>query len=74
MAVKMFDNLALVDFYGERFTGEERYIIVTNDSSFTFLEDHLEDLGDILEKLYIYVINDGQIAEERAVSEEMFLF
>lgn len=72
--VKMLENLALVDFYSERYTGEERYIIVTNDIGFALTEEHLEDLGDIMVKVYIYLVQNGQVVEERAVRDEMFLF
>ncbi|AKM18688.1 RNA polymerase-associated protein RapA [Geobacillus sp. 12AMOR1] len=65
MNVKMFDCLGLVDFYSERFNGEERYIILTNDHNYMPSEQHLEDLSDILSNVYIYVVQDGQIVEER---------
>ncbi len=72
--IKMFDCLALVDFYSERFNGEERYIILTNDPNYMPSEEHLEDLADILKKVYIYVVQDGEIIEERAMEKEIFVF
>lgn len=72
--IKMFDCLALVDFYSERFNGEERYILLTHDPNYMPSEEHLEDLADILSKLYIYVVQDGQIVQERAMAEEIFVF
>ena len=72
--VKMFDNMALVDFYSERFNGEERFIIISNNEHYMPTEDHLEDLGDMLEKVYIYVIKNGQVVAERAMKEEIFIF
>ncbi|MBB3906531.1 DEAD/DEAH box helicase [Anoxybacteroides rupiense] len=74
MNIKMFDCLALVDFYSERFNGEERYILLTHDPDYMPSEEHLEDLADILSKLYIYVVQDGQIVQERAMAEEIFVF
>jgi hypothetical protein len=35
-------------------------------------EEHLEDLADILNKVYIYVVQDGGIIEERAMEKEIF--
>ncbi|MDQ0163332.1 hypothetical protein J2S06_002412 [Bacillus alveayuensis] len=72
--IKMFDCLALVDFYSERFNGEERYIILTNDPNYMPSEEHLEDLEDILKKVYIYVVQDCEIIEERAMKKEIFVF
>ncbi|MFU1991975.1 helicase-related protein [Priestia megaterium] len=72
--IKIFDCLALVDFYSERFTGEERYIILTNDENYMPTEEHIEDLSDILEKVYIYVVKDKQIILERAMREEIAAF
>lgn len=72
--VKMFDNLALVDFYSERFNGEERFIIISKNDDFFLSDEHIEDLGDLLKKVYIYVIKDDQVAKERALRKEMFLF
>jgi superfamily II DNA or RNA helicase len=72
--IKMFDCLALVDFYSERFNGEERYIILTNDPNYMPSEEHLEDLADILNKVYIYVVKNGEIIEERAMEKELMFF
>jgi hypothetical protein len=52
--VKVFDNMVLVDFYSERFNGEERFIIISNNEYYMLTEEHLEDLSDLLEKVYIY--------------------
>lgn len=52
--VMKFDNLGLVDFYIERFNGEERFIILVKDQDEIKISDEvLEDLNDILEKVYI---------------------
>ncbi|MBB6451621.1 superfamily II DNA or RNA helicase [Salirhabdus euzebyi] len=69
--VKMMVPLALVDFYSERFNGEERYIILTNQSDYFPTEEYLEDLRDILSKVYIYTINNGVIVDERAMADEV---
>jgi superfamily II DNA or RNA helicase len=71
--VKMFDNLSLVDFYSERFNGEERYIILTDNAKFIPRDFYLEDLHEILEKIYIYVVNNGEIVEVKAMKDEMVL-
>lgn len=73
MNVKMFDCLGLVDFYSERFNGEEHYIILTNDENYSLTEDYLEDLYEILDKVYIYIMKDGQVCKVRAMKDEMFL-
>ncbi|RID89026.1 helicase [Peribacillus asahii] len=72
--VKMFDNMALVDFYSERFNGEERFIIISNNDHYMPTEEHLEDLGDMLEKVYIYIVKHGQVVAERAMREELFIY
>lgn len=69
--VKQYDNLGLVDFYSERFNGEERFIIVTKNSEFQFTVEHLEDLHSILNKTYVYVINGGEIITEFELQNEL---
>lgn len=71
--IKMFNSLALVDFYSERFNGEERYIILTNDESFFPSDLYLEDLDDILGKVHIYVVKDDQVVMERALKDEIVI-
>ncbi|GAE27488.1 hypothetical protein JCM9140_3636 [Halalkalibacter wakoensis JCM 9140] len=73
MNVKMFDSLGLVDFYSERFNGEERYIILTTDERYSLSDDQLEDLHEILDKVYIYVMIDGHVYMEKAMKDGMFL-
>lgn len=67
---KAFNSFALVDFYSERFNGEHRFIIVTEKDNYLPSEDHLEDLRDNLEKVYIYVIRNGLVVKERAIADE----
>jgi hypothetical protein len=71
---KVYKPFALVDFYSERFNGEPRFIIVTNQHHYSLSEDHIEDLGDILDKVYIYVVENGDVIVERAMAEEVFTF
>ncbi|MGG2093476.1 helicase-related protein [Bacillus sp. S13(2024)] len=71
--VKQFRNLGLVDYYSERFNGEERYIILTNNPAFALNDFYLDDLHEILEKVYIYVVRDGEVVEERAIKDEMII-
>jgi len=59
----MYDNLGLVDFYSERFNGEERFIILTETPDFMLSEAHLEDLNNILDKTYLYLIKNGELEE-----------
>lgn len=73
MNVKMFDCLGLVDFYSERFNGEERYIILINDENYSLPEDYLEDLYEILDKVYIYIMKGDHVCKVRAMKDEMFL-
>ncbi|MGI1798588.1 helicase-related protein [Priestia sp. TRN 1309] len=70
--VKMFDNLSLIDYYSERFNGEERYIILTNSQHFVPKSFYLEDLNEILDKVYIYIVKDNEIIEERAMKTALF--
>ncbi|WP_078596328.1 DEAD/DEAH box helicase [Evansella clarkii] len=65
MNVKQYNNLGLVDFSSERFNGEERFIILTNDPQFEFTEYEEEALGDILDKVYIYIVEGGEVKEVR---------
>ncbi|WP_338472809.1 helicase-related protein [Niallia sp. XMNu-256] len=69
--VRMFNNLSLVDFYSERFNGEERYIILTENEQFIPGGFYLEDLHDILEKVYIYVVRNGEVVSEKAMKDEI---
>lgn len=71
--VKSFYSLALVDFYSERFNGEPRYILMTEQLDYFPSEDHLEDLRDILDKVYIYVVQNGQVVQERSIAEEIIV-
>lgn len=71
---KSFNTFALIDFYSERFNGEPRFIIVTDREDYFPSEDHLEDLQDILDKVYIYVVKNGEIAQERAMRDEILIF
>ncbi|MCM3358658.1 helicase-related protein [Psychrobacillus sp. MER TA 171] len=61
--VKMYDNLGLVDFYSERFNGEERFIVLTNKPDFMLSEAHIEDLNSIIDKTYVYLINGDEFVE-----------
>lgn len=62
--VKQYDNLGLIDFTSERFNGEERYIILTTDPWFELTERELEDMHEIIESLYIYVVDKGVVQQE----------
>ncbi|WP_174612906.1 DEAD/DEAH box helicase [Virgibacillus ihumii] len=62
--VKQYDNLGLIDFSSERFNGEERYILLTSDSDFMLSERELEDLHDVLDMLFVYVVKNGLVEEE----------
>lgn len=69
--VKAFHPLALVDFYSERFNGEPRYILISDKLDYFPSEDHLEDLHDILDKVHIYILQNGQVVQERSMAEEI---
>ncbi|AIQ22012.1 helicase-related protein [Paenibacillus sp. FSL H7-0737] len=63
--IRVFHPFSLVDFYSERFNGESRYIIVTNDEKYWPSEDYHEDLKEIQDKTYIYVVKSGNCIEEK---------
>lgn len=65
--LRTFNNLGLVDFYSERFNGEERFIIITNKENFIITDEHLEDLHNIVNKTYIYIIAGDKIEEVKAI-------
>lgn len=65
MNVQQFDNLGIVDFSSERFNGEERYIILTNNFHFALSEKEYEQLYDVIDKVYIYYVQDNTVIEER---------
>jgi hypothetical protein len=69
--VKIYDNLGLVDFYSERFNGEERFIILTNKLDFMLSEAHIEDLNSIIDKTYVYLIK-GEDFEEMKLTTSLF--
>ncbi|MFC4402381.1 helicase-related protein [Gracilibacillus xinjiangensis] len=71
--VKAYAPFSLVDFYSERFNGEERFIILTENKNFFPDEDYIEDLHEILEWVYIYVVKDGRVVEERAMDKEIVI-
>lgn len=37
------------------------------------VEDQLEDLRDILDKVHIYIVQNGQVVQERSMAEEIIL-
>ena len=63
--VKTFGNLSLVDFYSERYNGEERFIILTNHTNYVFSEEYIEDLKSMADKTYVYSISDKGITENK---------
>lgn len=62
--VKMLKAFALVDFYSERFNGEPRYIIVTENKGMVLPSDYMEDLQEIIDWTYIYVVKENRVVEE----------
>lgn len=63
--LRSFKNFGLVDFYSERFNGEERFIILTDKINFMLSHEHLEDLHSIIDRTFVYVILNNEIVEER---------
>lgn len=61
--MKSYGNLGLIDFYSERYNGEERFIILTDKASFNFSDNHLEDLHNIVDKIYVYILDGSNIEE-----------
>ena len=66
--VKQYDNLGLVDFYSERFNGEERFIILTDRPDFMLSEAHIEDLNSIIDNTYVYLVIGKEIEEMKLVA------
>src|SRR5699024_2685172 len=50
--VKAYAPFALIDFYSERFNGEERFIILSDNEDFYPSDDYIEDLRSILNKVF----------------------
>lgn len=67
--LKAYGNLGLVDFYSERFNGEERFIILTDRVNYMLSDEHLEDLNSILDKTYIYLITKDGFEEIKVVNK-----
>lgn len=71
--VKMFDPLARVDFYSERFNGEPRFIILTDNRDFFPLEEHLEDFADIAEYTYVYYVQGKVVVDEQKLARRVLV-
>jgi hypothetical protein len=67
---KVFDGLGLVDFYSERYNGEPRYVILCTNSSPNLSERHHSDLGPIVDKTYLYLLENGEVLEERWLGQK----
>ncbi|MBT2285839.1 hypothetical protein J7E78_20045 [Paenibacillus polymyxa] len=66
---KIFNPFSLVDFYSERFNGEPRFIIGTENQDYQPSEEYLEDLTDIVDFTYMYIIKDRTILREKKLRE-----
>jgi hypothetical protein len=69
----MFDPLARVDFYSERFNGEPRFIILTDNRDFFPSEEYLEDLADIAEYTYVYYIQGNVVVDEQRLAQRILV-
>ncbi|WP_435924152.1 hypothetical protein [Paenibacillus sp. DYY-L-2] len=67
--IKAFHPYSLVDFYSERFNGEPRFIIISDDEMYWPSEEYTEDLKEIEDRTYIYVVKDGTVKEERKLTD-----
>ncbi|MBZ4688658.1 MAG: hypothetical protein PWQ96_1771 [Clostridia bacterium] len=72
--MKTYDNFALVDFYSERYNGEPRFIIISEQPNPQFSEEYMEHLKDILDRTYIYVVREGTVVSEKAMVNEVTLW
>lgn len=72
--VKMFGPLARVDFYSERFNGEPRFIILTDNRDFFPSEEYLEDLADIAEYTYVYYIQGNVVVDEQRLAQRILVW
>jgi len=59
--LQVFDELGLVDFYSETPEGEPRLIIAADDSNYQLSQTRRQDLGEWLEKTYLYYIENGDV-------------
>lgn len=66
--VKAYAPFALVDFASEHYSGEERFIIITDRNDFFLDESYLEDLREIKKKVYVYIVIEGKIALEKEMA------
>ncbi|GED30273.1 helicase-related protein [Brevibacillus centrosporus] len=71
--VKMFAQLAKFDFYSERFNGEPRYIILTDNKDFFPSEAYLEDLSDVAQHTFIYYIQDNIVVSEKKLPPRLLV-
>lgn len=62
--VKRYPAFSLVDFLSEDEDGNTRFIIVTDRENMTLSENHIQDMGDLREKTYLYFIKDKKIFEK----------
>ncbi|UOY92507.1 DEAD/DEAH box helicase [Ectobacillus sp. JY-23] len=62
--VKMYPNLALVDFMSEDENGKPRGIIVANPENLALQTKHERDLEELGMDVYMYVVEDGVIVRE----------
>ncbi|WJE15752.1 helicase-related protein [Halobacillus sp. ACCC02827] len=71
--LKAYKPLGLVDFYSERFNGEERFIILTDTADYVLSEEHIEDLRDIQDRTYIYMVKGTEIIDVIKLSKALFI-
>ncbi|MGG4042786.1 helicase-related protein [Bacillus smithii] len=65
--VKIYPALSLVDFMSEDEQGNPRFIILTNNKTMTLPKQHLKDLSDLSGCIYLYLIENGEVTQEKMV-------
>ncbi|MEH7163490.1 DEAD/DEAH box helicase [Priestia megaterium] len=65
--VKMYSALSLVDFISEDGEGNPRFIILTDKEAVSMSENHMSDLGELIEQTYLYIVRGSMVIEARKI-------
>ena len=66
--VRAFLTFGLVDFYSENYSGRPRYIILIKDPKVQLSKEYLQDLIEIKDSTYVYVLKNHEIVKEVPLS------
>lgn len=59
--LQVFDEFGMVDFYSETPEGEPRLIITTDNPFYQLSREHRQDLGEWVEKTYLYYVENKEV-------------